>query len=540
MKILTRLLACVLAVSMMAGCTDSGNSSSSGGDVADGGKKIITVGIGEEGKGFDPAIAEDSVSNNILNHMFEGMFVLNGSTLENAMCESYEISDDQLTYTFKIRDNAVWSDDSAVTAADFVNGIRRSLNPEMQGLYANFIYEYVAGALDVYEGRAEFDSVGVKAIDEKTLEIKLIEPCPYFLQLMTNGVYFPVKESVANGADSKWAKDPAVCLANGAFKLVEYVPNSKVVFEKNDNYFRADEVKLDGLEYRFMPDMQAQVAAYKTGEINVAQNVPSDIAAQYADQPDYMYIQSVINYYVVLRDGTEAVSNPDVRKAMAMAINRSELAEILGGGERPLYGLVPYGLQNPSTGKDFREEGGDLFKEDVVAAQKLLADAGYPNGEGFPTLSYIYNENQRHSDTAQAIQAMWEQNLGIKIELKSQEFKVLLDDRNAGNFQLARHAMSADYADPYAYLGMYIGGGVQNESKFVSERYDELMAQSSVEADPAKRFELMHEAEKVLIEEEMRMIPLYTYGSPILVNEGITGIESNPAAHISFKFVDVA
>lgn len=541
MRKMTRVLASLLAVAMLFGCGGSGGSSSGG---STGGTepqdKLLRVAIGEEGDGFDPAIASDSVSNNIIAHMFEGMFAFEGDKLVNAMCDSYTVSEDGITYTFKLKADAKWSDGTAVTATDFVNGIMRSLNPELRGLYANFIYEYVVGALDYYEGKGAAEAVGVKALDATTLEIKLMAPCPYLPQLMSNGVYRPVHPSVATAADSRWAKDPATCITNGAFKLESYAAADKVVLVKNENYYDAASVKLDHLSYKFMPDLQAQVAAFKTGEVDAAQSVPTDINVQYKDSPELNQVQMVVNYYAVMRDGTEAVKDARVRKALAMAINREELVQILGGGERPLYGLVPFGIQNSATGKDFREEGGALFTENVEEAKKLLAEAGYPNGEGFPELTYIYNENQRHSDTAQAIQAMWKNNLGIDIKLQAVEFKVLLDDRKNGNFQMARHAMSADYADPYAYLGMYVTGNIQNESQFSDAKYDALVAQANAEMDVAKRMELLHQAEAVLIAEEMRMIPLYTYPMPILVKETITGFTSSPAGHVNYIKADIA
>lgn len=540
MKKLSRILASVLAVSMLFGCggqPSSSSQSSTGGEPA---PKVVRIALGEEGHGFDPAVANDLSSNSILTHTSRGMFALNGNKLEKALCADYTVNEDATKYTFTIREDAKWSDGTPITAEDFLNGLKRVLMPEIQAEYANFVYDNIKGAKDVYEGKAAFETIGAKALDARTLELTLNNPCSYLPQMMVFSVFHPVSVNASTTADSKWAMDPATALSSGAFQLESYKTGDTVVLVKNPNFYEADKVKIERLEFKFMGDMQAQVAAFKTGEIDVATNVPTDIYAQYKDSPELCNVETIANYYVALRDGTDAVKDVRVRKALALAVNRQELCEILGGGEKPLFGLVPPGIQNSTTGKDFRAEGGDLFQEDLAEAKRLLAEAGYPDGAGFPELTYLYNSNQRHEDTAQAIQAMWKTNLGIDVKLQSAEMKVFFDERTAGNFQMCRHAMTTDYVDPSAFLGMYTSDSVQNESKFADPAYDALYQEANAQADPGKRMELLHQAEAILISENMRMIPLYTYGKPILVKENITGFAGESSGTVNFNFADMA
>lgn len=518
-------LSCVVALS---GCgapgADTGTGSS--GD----GAKEITVAVNSETGGLDPAgpiaLTYLSYSASALDELLT--FDENGE-IEYRAAESYEVSKDSTVWTFHLREDARWSDGSPVTAGDFLNTITRALDPASGSGYAVYLFP-IGNAEAIYNGEADMASLGAEAPDDHTLVFRLEEPCVYFLDLLRLPVYMPSCERYADGADSGWDRNPATSLSNGPFCLEEYVPDQYFVLKKNENYWNKDEIHLDRITYRFFEDSQAMLAAYETGEVDVATSLPSTVMELYEGQEDLMVTELIATRYIYFNLDTEPFDDVRVREAFNLAIDREDLCRKVGADTEPTYNLVSKYMKDKSTGTYFTEGAEQPFEEDVERARELLAEAGYPDGEGFPEITYSYPTLEMDSDTAQVIQEQLKQNLNIEIRLNAQELQANYSARWAGDFDLCRMNWTADFADPYTYLSMLLSDSTYNCSGIRDEEYDALVKESDSEADPVRRSELMHEAEQLAVGEQFYIIPLYCMKGVNLVNPEITGLGRIPAS----------
>lgn len=535
-KIIAILFASVLVITSLVACSSAPK-----------GEQVFTYALGGEPSYLDPSLAGDAVSNYVLKQIYEGLFSFDtDGNLVNELCKEYTISEDGLVYTFTLVDDGKWSDGKAITAEDFVFGMKRSMGYGPDSYYASYLYKYITGG-DVVQAMLEKDGVvkyadmpevGIKAIDEKTLEITLMKKVPYFVILMMQNTFLPIRSEWAQDNVSAWANDPAVA-TNGAFKIETINEKEEVVLVKNPNYRNASKVSLDKIVFKVMPDQEAQLAAFQAEEIDYASNVPSSVIKSYAGKPELFRINPyVINYFVTLQASGKthkALADVRVRKALSKAINRDDLLKIMDAGDTryALYGFVPVGIAGVDG--DFRLEQDAKLKlsdTDVEGAKALLAEAGYASGLKF---TYYYNKNQMHDDVAQAIQAMWKE-IGVDVTLKTGEIRAFFDDRTAGKYELARHANSADYLDPYIYLEMYQSNN--DPAKIVNDpKYDQMLADANAENDPAKRLEMLHAAENYFVNEMAYVIPLFGYANPLLKKAGITGLATSPDGAVVMRYI---
>lgn len=487
-------------------------------------KNEITVATMSESGGLDPSgmIAitylaySVSALDELLTYDEEGKIDYRGA-------ESYEVNEDSSVWTFHLRKEAKWSNGDSVTAADYLNTITRSLDPESGNGYSNYLFS-IQNAEAIYNGEAEMDSLGVEAVDDYTLVFHLTTPCVYFLDLLRLPVYTPSNAKLADKVGSGWDTNPKTSVSNGPFYLTEYVSGQYFTLEKNANYWNADQVKLDKITYRFFDDEQAMENAYKTGEVDVATGLSSTVMEEYKEAKDLLVTDNIATRYIYPNLNVKPLDDVRVRQALSLGINRKELCDIVGDDTEPTTNFIAKYMKDKETGKYFVEEAEAPFEEDLDKAKKLLAEAGYPDGAGFPELTYHYPSLELDSDTAQVLEQQWKENLGVTIQLKSQELQVNYAERRAGNFDLCRMNWTADFADPYTYLSMLLSNGTYNCSGIKDEAYDNLVAQSDVETDSAKRNDLMHQAEKLAVGEQFYIIPLFSMKSCNLVRPGIQGI----------------
>ena len=518
--LLTLTLVCTGALS---GCVTADPS-------AEEGEKGITVAISSDTGTMDPA---GSIALTYLAYSVSALDELltyneNGE-IEYRAAESYEVNDDSTVWTFHLREDALWSDGTPVTSADFMNTITRALDPASGSGYANYLFP-IENAEAIYNGEADVDSLGVETPDEHTLIFRLAEPCVYFLDLLRLPVYTPSCSEYADSVDSGWDRDPETSLSNGPFCLAEYVPDQYFVLEKNENYWNADAVKLDTITYRFFDDTQSMANAYEAGEADVATSLSSTVMEAYEGTDDLFVTDQIATRYIYMNLNVEPLNDVRVREAINLAINREELCQIVGSDTEPAYNLVAKYMKDKNTGEYFVDEADQPFEEDVAKAQELLAEAGYPNGEGFPELTYNYPTLEMDSDTAQVIQEQLKENLNITINLEAQELQANYSTRYAGDFDLCRMNWTADFADPYTYLSMLLSNSTYNCSGINDMEYDSIVAASNSESDPAKRSELLHQAEQLAVGEQFYIIPLFAMKSVNLVNPDITGIRQIPAS----------
>ena len=528
--LLTLTLVCTGALS---GCVTADPS-------AEEGEKGITVAISSDTGTMDPA---GSIALTYLAYSVSALDELltydeNGE-IEYRAAESYEVNDDSTVWTFHLREDALWSDGTPVTSADFMNTITRALDPASGSGYANYLFP-IENAEAIYNGEADMDSLGVETPDGHTLIFRLAEPCVYFLDLLRLPVYTPSCSEYADSVDSGWDRDPETSLSNGPFCLAEYVPDQYFVLEKNENYWNADAVKLDTITYRFFDDTQSMANAYEAGEADVATSLSSTVMEAYEGTDDLFVTDQIATRYIYMNLNVEPLNDVRVREAINLAINREELCQIVGSDTEPAYNLVAKYMKDKNTGEYFVDEADQPFEEDVAKAQELLAEAGYPNGEGFPELTYNYPTLEMDSDTAQVIQEQLKENLNITINLEAQELQANYSTRYAGDFDLCRMNWTADFADPYTYLSMLLSNSTYNCSGINDMEYDSIVAASNSESDPAKRSELLHQAEQLAVGEQFYIIPLFAMKSVNLVNPDITGIRQIPASGaLEYRYADI-
>lgn len=529
-KIICMILSVALCGTfVLSGC---GKQDKNGGDgTADKkeNEKEIVVATNSETGGLDPAgmIALTYLAYSV-SALDELLTYNEAGEIEYRAAESYEVNDDSTVWTFHLRKDAEWSDGTPVTADDFINTMVRSLDPKSGNGYANYLYP-IKNAEAIYNGEADADSLGVKAVDDNTLEFTLEKPCVYFLDLLRLPVYTPSCVKYADEVGSGWDKDPKTSVANGPFYLDEYVPEQYFVLKKNEKYWNADKVKLDKITYRFFDDQQSMASAYETGEVDVAPALQSSVMELYEGKDDLVITDTIATRYIYPNLNVKPLDDVRVRKAINLGINREELCSMVGADTEPTVNFIAKYMKDKQSGGYFVDGAEPPFEENLEEAKKLLAEAGYPDGKGFPKLTYNYPSLEMDSDTAQVLQEQLKKNLNIDIELNAQELQVNYTERKAGNFDLCRMNWTADFADPYTYLSMLLSNGTYNCSGIRDEKYDALVEQSDTEKDPVKRAELMHQAEQLAVGEEFYIIPLYSMKSCNLIRPEIKGITQIPA-----------
>ncbi|WP_330665116.1 peptide ABC transporter substrate-binding protein [Tepidibacter sp.] len=529
-KILAFMMVLVLALGTLAGCgTDTEQSGEA--------KKIVKYNIGADPKTLDPALNTGVQSSGILANCYEGLMRLDENNKAiPGIAESYKLSDDNTTYTFKLRD-AQWSDGEPVKAQDFEYSWKRALDPKTAAEYAYQLY-YIKNGNEFNANKASMDDVAVKALDDKTLEVTLMAPTPYFLELTAFPTYFPVRKDIVEKNPDAWSITPENVPFNGPFKMVEWTRGDSVEVVKNDTYYDKDRVKLDGIEYTMITEATTAFQAFQSGEIDGTDEVPEPQIPQLkeSNDPNFKIHPYLGTYYYSLNITKEPVNNPKVREALSLAIDRNLITTVVvKAGQKPAKTFVPEGILG-SDGKDFVEGSKDYGitpEAQVEKAQKLLAEAGYPNGEGFPETTVYYNTNENHKAIAEAVQEMWKKNLNIDIKLQNQEWKVFQETRTQGHFQIARNGWIGDYTDPMTFLDMFISTSGNNHSHWKNPEFDKLITDIKKTEDLEKRNEMLHKAQDMIMDDNI-MIPVYYYTNPELLKENIKGVKVSPLGQVFF------
>lgn len=553
MKKKKTLLALVLAGLMLltacggaaSNAGNNGGENAAGTEQASGEKKILRTNNNAEPGTLDPGLATGTHDSWIMGHAFEGLMRYNDKgELEPAAAESYEVSEDGLTYTFKLREGLKWSNGDPLTAKDFEFAWKRVCDPQTASEYSYQLTTYVVGAEEALTAGGSLDDIGIKAVDDLTLEVKLKAPTAYFAGLTAFYTLYPVNEKVVT-ENPEWAKNPSETefVSNGPFKVVGWEHNSKVVLEKNPNYHDADKVKLDGIEFAILEDANTSYSKYEGGEFDLIVTPPNTVTAKGLQEKnaELKIGDEIGTYYFQLNTQDKPFNNVKVRQALSMAIDRKTIVEnITQGGQLPAEGMVPYGLLD-DTGKDFREANGNLIKEDKEAAKKLLEEGLAEEGMTIADLNgkvLLYNTDDNHKKIAQAIQEMWKQALGIEIGLENMEFQVLLDRRNEGDYSIARAGWLGDYADPNTMLDLFTSTNPQNDSKYANADFDNFIKAAAASGDQKVRMDSLKEAEKILMD-ELPIIPVYFYTQPRLEKPYVSGVFKNPLNYPNMIFADI-
>lgn len=550
------ILASVMAMSLLAGCgggqasTGDTTAAAAGTEAAAGSEttgetgNVLRYVMNGEPETLDPNMNNYAASSNVLLNLFTGLYQYStdGTGVEPGCAESHTVSDDGLTYTFKLKEGLKWSDGSPLTAADFEYSWKRELKQETASTAAWQLY-YIKNGEAYNNGQCEADEVGVKAIDDTTLEVVLNNPTPYFVNLTAANNFAPVKKDAVESAEA-WTKSAETYVCNGPFMMAEIKPQEGYSLVKNPNYVFADTVALDGIEMIFIEQAEAALSAYNAGDIDVmsGSSIETQAMTQY-DGSEELHSYDLIGTSYYDFNCEKEYMTKEVRKALAMAISRDTINQVaVPSKPKSAYAFVPYGIPYAEETEDFRTKvGNDLITEDVEAAKQLLADAGYSGGEGLPTLQLIITNTKENKDKAQILQAVWKENLGVNVEIVTFESKVYWDEHGAGNFDIAFDGWTGDYPDPNTNLSIFNKGRMEKECRWRSEealRYNDLLEEAATLADNNARMELFVEMEKILMD-EMPVMPVYFRNTMALVKPHVQGFTCDNSGHPLFRAVSM-
>ena len=566
-RVLSILLAATFTVSMFAGATMvSAAENEATEETASTGDFNITVNLASEPQTMDPTLNTTSDGSNMANHLFEGLMKwedsgaeVNGSDgtahsaqLAPGQAESYEKTENEdgtVTYTFKLRDGIKWSDGKDVTAGDFEYAWKRLVDPATAADYS-YMLDCVVNANEIIAGEKDASELAVKAVDDKTFEVTLVNDLPYFEELCAFPAMMPVRQDVIEEAGDNWTFDVSTYISNGAYKMKEWTHNSQIVVEKNENYYDYEKLGPETITFKLMDNQNAMLSGFNSGELDFIEDVPQAEIANLIASGDMKIVDYIGTYYVCFQTQKAPFDDPKVRKAFSLAIDRTYIVnQVTQSGQVEAGGFVPAGVYDAegATGDDFRTVGGDYYKPtdadyeaNCEEARALLAEAGYENGEGFPVVEYLYNTSDAHKAVAEALQYMWEEELGVKVTLNNQEWAAFLQTRKDGDYSIARNGWIADYNDPISFLDMWMTGGGNNDAQYANEEYDSLIKEAKTTTDVKERMELLHKAEDKIIGEDNALAPLYFYTQKYMLADGIEGLYYCPLGYFFFGYTHQA
>ncbi len=513
----------------------------------------LNVNIASEPESIDPALNTAVDGAVMINHMFEGLYKWiddgNGvAKLVLGQAESVDVNAEKTVYTFKIRENAKWSDGQAVTASDFVYSWQRLVDPATAADYC-YMADILLNANEIMAGEKDKSELGVKAIDEHTLEVTLHTPCPYFEEIMAFPSLMPVRQDMIEKGGDQWTFDLSTYVGNGPYKMESWEHNSKIRLVKSENYYDYAKLGPNAINFALMDDANAIYAAFNSGQLNFIEEVPVAEIPTLVEQGKLNIDKYIGTYYVCFQTQKAPFDDVRVRKAFSLAIDRNYIVEqITRTGQIPASGFVPYGVNDALgiEGDDFRTVGGnymDVSKEAYEAnceeARRLLAEAGYEGGAGFPVVEYLYNTSDNHKAIGEALQQMWQDELGVTVNLVNQEWNTFLQTRKEGNYSIARNGWIADYNDPMSFLDMWLTGGGNNDAHYSNAEYDALIMQAKSTSDAAERMRLMHQAEDILMGEDVVHAAIYFYTNKYMAQD-FTGMYYTPLGYYFFGYTKQA
>ena len=518
-----RGLILLLGIGALAGCHKRAADPAAGSS-ASGARQILRVGNGSEPQDLDPQAIQGVPEHRLAMALFEGLVTEDPIDLHPVpgAAQSWEISADGLSYWFHLRPTGAWSDGEPLTAADYVASYQRMLSPRMASEYAYLLYNFIAGADDYYHGRTkDFGKVGVHAIDPHTLLVQLANPTPFLLRIIAcHNAWDAVPTKViarsgpvdlrANG----WSKH---IVGNGAYRLKQWLPGQKIVVERNPHYWNNAATKLDQIEFYPVEEPSTEERMFRTGQLDITYEMPrAKVSAYRQNHPDQLFESAYLgDYFYRFNCSRPPFTDVRVRRALCLAIDRERIVrDVTKGGEEPAY-AVSY----PGTAGYFPKA---KLKGGVAEAQQLLAEAGFPGGRGFPTVTLLYNTQQMHREVAEAIQAMWQRNLGITIQLRNEEWKVYLDAQHTHDFDLERAGWIADYVDPHVFLEIWETGNGNNDSQWSDPEYDRLLHQALAAPTDVERYALYQRMDEILVD-QCPVLPIFYYTRVYLKSPRVTG-----------------
>lgn len=479
---------------------------------------------GAEPETLDPGIITGQPEGRIANALFEGLCAYDeGGRVVPGVAESWDISSDGRHYTFHLRPEAAWSDGRPLVAGDFVSSWKRTLTPATGAQY-NYMLFPVKNAQAFAEGKiTNFSEVGVVAPDDRTLLVELESPTPYFLGLCAFPTFHPVRVDLIDRAGDDWVK-PEHIIGNGAYVLEAWRINDKIRLKKNPHYWNKGKVSLETVDVLPISDANVAFNYYASGLADLVMDkglAPPALLDELKGKPWFHAAPFLGIYFLRYNCARGPFVDERVRRAFSMAVDKHRIVEkITRAGELPAQGFVPPGIANYT--------GTDGLAFDPAAARQLLADAGFPEGGGFPLVNYLYSKSELNEAIAVELQSMWRETLGVNVNLVRQEWKVYLNSLSLLDYDIARSSWVGDYPDPNTFLDMFLTGGGNNRTGWSSPDYDKLIAEASREVDPAARLGILRRAEDLLVQQAAPIAPIYYYvGIQLYDPDKIGGVRAN-------------
>jgi oligopeptide transport system substrate-binding protein len=532
----------------------SGNASSAGSSTGSINTAGFTVQYGSNPETLDPALNSAVDGGNTIITVFETLLIINeNNEAVPGQAESWTTSEDGLTWTFTMRDGLKWSDGSELNAKDFEYSFKRMANPDTTAPYA----ETCLGMIDGFEEAAGFpdadgnptvepnlDALNVKASDDgKTLTIVLGYPCSYFDKIAAFAAMSPVQKATVEANGDAWATSPDTYVCNGPYMITEWTPSERIVLTKNPNYvggWDSSKIVSDSITLLLLEDSSASYAAYNSGEAVLIKDVPTDEIPSLTKAEDGgdFYVDTILGtYYVSLNLKRDAFKDAKVRKALSLAIDRDYVANtIMQGTYSTADSIVGPGIVDEKG--NFHDNGNAPYisadyEANLAEAKKLLAEAGYPNGEGYPVIEYSCNDAGYHVPLAEYLQQAWG-DLGITLTISKMEWSSFTAARRAGEYDVARNGWVMDYNDPSNMLDLFCSGNGNNDGKYSNPEFDAAIDASRV-ADVSEHFAQLHKAEDILME-DTGCLPIAYYNDYWLQSPSLKGIWHNPYGYWYFQY----
>ena len=493
-------------------------------------ERVFRVNLGTEPPSLDWSLATDHVSFNVIANLMVGLMEFD-KNLKPApvIAKSWEIRDGGRQILFHLRDDVAWSDGKKVRAQDFEYSWKRLLNPKTASEYAYSLFDIV-NAEEFHQGKITDESaVGVTATDDTTLEVRLKHPTSYFVAITTFEITYPQRQDVIEKFGTKWT-EPENIVTNGPFLLTSWKHENEIRLKANPNFFLGTPA-IENVEMFMVNEMTTALAMYEQGQVDFIDNhsIPALEKPRLAKAPGFKRVPQLRGEYYGFAVDRKPFNDPRVRKAFAMAIDRSVLPTLLRGGQLPASSWIPPGMlaHNPKIGLLYNPP----------EARRLLREAGYPDGKGFPSVTLIYNTLEDHKIVAEAVQGMWKRNLGVLVRLENQEWKVFLKRLLNDPPPIFRSGWGADYPDPDNFIKLFSSYSPQNYSRWRNSRYDRLLEQAARELNEQKRVRLYNEAQRLLCEEDVPIVPLFTTAESTVLNPRYSGLEYNSMGRLVLRDV---
>jgi oligopeptide transport system substrate-binding protein len=507
--------------------------------------QVLNWNLGADPKTIDPGLNGATDGSDICNNTFEGLVREQSGKVIPGIAESWSVSADGKVYTFKLR-KSKWSDGSPLTAHDFEYAWKRGIDPNTGSEYG-WLWEYtnVVNAMKANAGEVSVDTVGIRAVDDYTFEVTLEFPTDYFASFASFTHFMPVKKSAVEapgGEDGAWAKDSKLAVSNGPFKLTSYTIGDGLTLVKNENYWNAANVKLDVINVKFIDVQSTAYGAYQAGQLDFLNDVPpSEVPKLIAENPEFYIFPLLGTYYYNFNMDLDMWKDARVRRALAYSIDREKIVEVLAGGQVAAAGFIPPGMPD-DKGRDFFETAGTygVATDDgaYAEAKKLLADAGYPDGKGFPSFVLLYNTSEGHKLVAQMVQEMWKTNLGITCTLENQEWAVFQDTRKEGDYEMARGGWITDFLDPMGLLAIFVDGNTYNDPNYNNPDYNVALEKARTSSGAA-HFDALYKAQDILMK-DMPIVPVYHYTDVMLSSPKVKGWDRSMLGSLDFSIAFIS